>query len=89
MSRGTRRATSVDVILERHSDSVLLIVEDDGVGFEAETPSSADGGFGLLGMQERAALVGATLEIESSAGQGHDRLASNADAAQTQPSDHA
>ena len=29
-------------------------------------------GFGLLGMQERAALVGATLEIESAAGQGHD-----------------
>jgi signal transduction histidine kinase len=27
-------------------------------------------GFGLLGMQERAALVGATLEIESAAGKG-------------------
>ena len=30
----------------------------------------AGGGFGLLGMQERAALVGATLEIESAAGKG-------------------
>src|SRR5262249_26456302 len=27
------RATSVDVILERRSDHVLLVVEDDGVGF--------------------------------------------------------
>ena len=44
---------------------MVLIVEDDGVGFEpAETPRT-EHGFGLLGMQERAALVGATLQIES------------------------
>ena len=50
----------------------LLIVEDDGVGFEpgATRTSAAGQGFGLLGMQERAALVGATLQIESAAGQG-------------------
>ena len=50
---------------------MLLIVEDDGVGFDPgdgrRRPAS---GFGLLGMQERAALVGATLEIESAAGKG-------------------
>ncbi len=64
------KAENVDVILERHGDSVVLIVEDDGVGFEpAETPRT-EHGFGLLGMQERAALVGATLQIESSAGRG-------------------
>jgi two-component system, NarL family, sensor histidine kinase UhpB len=66
------QAKNVDVILERRSDSVLLIVEDDGVGFE---PPAANGGrsaqgFGLLGMQERAALVGASLQIESAAGKG-------------------
>ncbi len=33
----------------------------------------AAAGIGLVGMQERAALVGATLEIESTPGQGHDR----------------
>ena len=63
------RAENVDVILERRADHVLLIIEDDGVGFEADGDSSGHG-FGLLGMQERAALVGATLEIESAAGQG-------------------
>jgi PAS domain S-box-containing protein len=67
------KATNVDVILERHGDSVVLIVEDDGVGFEpidtAKEPG-ADRGFGLLGMQERAAIVGATLQIESSSGGG-------------------
>jgi PAS domain S-box-containing protein len=62
------KARHVEVILERRADHVLLIVEDDGVGFEPE--STAESGFGLLGMQERAALVGATLEIESAAGRG-------------------
>jgi PAS domain S-box-containing protein len=64
------RAHNVDVILERRSDHVMLIVEDDGVGFEAGHVGTADQGFGLLGMQERAALVGATLEIESAPGSG-------------------
>ncbi len=64
------RATRVGVILERHADSVLLIVEDDGVGFEAGAERASGHGFGLLGMQERAALVGATVEIESTSGKG-------------------
>ena len=64
------RAKRVDVILERQADSVLLIVEDDGVGFDPDAEGSAGGGFGLLGMQERAVLVGATVEIESTAGKG-------------------
>jgi signal transduction histidine kinase len=64
------RAANVDVILERRSDHVLLIVEDDGVGFDPASSGGAGQGFGLLGMQERAALVGATLEIESAAGKG-------------------
>jgi PAS domain S-box-containing protein len=64
------RATRVDVILERQPDSVLLIVEDNGVGFDTEGSDTPERGFGLLGMQERAALVGATVEIESTAGEG-------------------
>ena len=67
------RASRVDVILERQADSVLLIVEDDGVGFDANPERDGDAsgdGFGLLGMQERASLVDATLEIESTAGKG-------------------
>ena len=64
------RAKRVDVLLERQADSVLLIVEDDGVGFDADKEGAPGDGFGLLGMQERAALVGATIEIESAAGEG-------------------
>jgi PAS domain S-box-containing protein len=64
------RAQSVDVILERRPDHVMLIVEDDGVGFDPAALGAARQGFGLLGMKERASLVGATLEIESAAGKG-------------------
>jgi signal transduction histidine kinase len=64
------RARRVEVILERRPDCVLLILEDDGVGFaEADTASTRQG-YGLVGMQERAALVGASLEIESTPGKG-------------------
>jgi PAS domain S-box-containing protein len=63
-------ASGVEVILERRADSVVLIVEDDGVGFEPASRETATEGFGLLGMRERASLVGAALEIESSPGNG-------------------
>ena len=66
-------AQRVDVILERRSDAVLLIVEDDGIGFDVE--SARTRGFGLLGMRERAALIGASLDIESTSGQGTTVLA--------------
>jgi PAS domain S-box-containing protein len=64
------RATQVEIILERRGDHVLLAVEDNGVGFEQTTEGDAGQGFGLHGMRERASLIGATLEIESAAGQG-------------------
>jgi PAS domain S-box-containing protein len=64
------QAGRVEVILERRTDHILLIVEDDGVGFDATQAAAGSRGFGLLGMQERAALVGANLEIESSSGSG-------------------
>jgi len=63
------RARRVEVILERRADSILLVVEDDGIGFYAEAKAIGHG-FGLVGMRERAALVGGSLEIESAPGQG-------------------
>ena len=63
------RARRVAVMLEQQGDVVLLTVEDNGVGFEPDE-SGAASGFGLLGMHERAALVGATLQIESTHGSG-------------------
>jgi len=62
-------ASNVEIVLERRGSNVLLVIEDDGKGFEPGTERSGHG-FGLLGMRERAALVGASLEIEASPGAG-------------------
>jgi signal transduction histidine kinase len=64
------RARRVEVILERRPDCVLLIVEDDGIGFSEVDGGKTRRGYGLVGMQERAALVGASLEIDSTPGKG-------------------
>jgi PAS domain S-box-containing protein len=63
-------AQRVEVILERRPDCVLLIIEDDGVGFDTAKATAGRHGFGLVGMMERAGLVGASLDIESTPGQG-------------------
>ena len=62
-------ASRVEIILERRGNNVQLVIEDDGKGFAPSTERSGQG-FGLLGMRERAALVGAALEIESTPGTG-------------------
>ena len=63
-------ASRVDIILERRGNQVLLIVEDNGVGFDPSRPAGPGSSFGLVGMQERAALLGAILQIESAPGGG-------------------
>ena len=63
------RAECADVVLERSAEYLSLIVEDNGVGFDLSSVGSI-GGVGLLGMRERAALVGADLQIESTPGRG-------------------
>jgi signal transduction histidine kinase len=67
------RATNVSLILERRGNHVFAIIEDNGCGFDVEDLSAARAGqrrMGLLGMEERAALVGGSLNIESTPGAG-------------------
>jgi signal transduction histidine kinase len=54
-------------ILEAGPD-LTVTVRDDGSGFGRE--NREDGGFGLIGMDERVSLVGGRLEIESVPGEG-------------------
>ena len=63
------RATRVDLLVERRDDLAMVMIEDDGVGFE---PYRVQGGdhFGLLGMRERAEALGGTLTLESAPGEG-------------------
>ncbi len=72
-------ATHVTISLTYAPDGVEVLVRDDGRGFDVsrQTRSAAQAsesekksGLGLLGMRERAALVGATLDVESAPRQG-------------------
>ncbi len=61
-------AANVSVLVERRGDSAILIVEDDGRGFDVERAlhrSRDEGRLGLFGMQERAVLIDGILTIES------------------------
>jgi signal transduction histidine kinase len=62
-------ATRVGVMLQRLNGHALATIEDDGPGFDVEE-AARQGRLGLLGMRERASLLGGTLEIESSPGKG-------------------
>jgi two-component system CheB/CheR fusion protein len=63
-------ASRVDVVLGANDGRVTLVVEDDGLGFDLGQESVNAKGFGLSGMRERAALVGASLHIESKPDKG-------------------
>jgi two-component system CheB/CheR fusion protein len=66
-------ARKVGVMLDRRAGRVSLVVEDDGAGFEVSgglPKSGAAGKLGLLGMRERVAHAGGTLDIESKPGAG-------------------
>jgi signal transduction histidine kinase len=60
-------ATRVDVRLAFAYDTVEVVIADDGQGFDLAT---VGGGFGLVGMRERIALVRGTFEIDSRPGAG-------------------
>jgi len=62
------RATKVDVLLELRDAQLVLIVEDNGVGFVMD--QSNEDRFGLSGIRERASLLGGEMEIESKPGEG-------------------
>lgn len=67
------RATRAIVRLEFDDAVVRLVVEDDGRGFDVEQVLSARAeqrAWGLLGIQERVALVGGKFRVDSVSGQG-------------------
>lgn len=67
------QARRVSVLLQRTAGQVVAVVEDDGLGFGPEPISGQSGErdrLGILGMQERATLVGGTMAVESSPGKG-------------------
>ncbi len=60
----------VTVSLARHAGRAVLVIEDDGRGFDPGVMRSSAAGVGLATMRERAALAGGECEIESSPARG-------------------
>lgn len=64
------KAKNAEILLERRDDILLLIISDNGIGFNPKKIKTNNKGIGLLGMRERATIIGGTIEIESTPGQG-------------------
>ena len=64
-------ASIVRVRIEHKDDYVVVLVTDDGKGFETSAALDSTGrGLGIFGMRERAAYVGGTVDIDSEPGDG-------------------
>lgn len=63
------RAKRLTLSLSQTEQAITLTIRDDGVGFDLAQADNA-GHFGLLGMRERAAMVGGEFNVESDRGKG-------------------
>jgi signal transduction histidine kinase len=65
------RARTCRVSLERDGDLIRVAIEDDGAGFSAAPGTdAARRGLGLIGVRERATLLGGTLNVVTASGEG-------------------
>jgi signal transduction histidine kinase len=65
--------TQAEMCLDFYAETVRLVVKDDGRGFtvpESPAQMTGNGHYGLLGIQERAELIGAQMTIESETNKG-------------------
>jgi len=71
-TRKHSQATQVKIRLECFNGRIGLMITDNGKGFDLQQAESAakGGHLGLLGMKERAQLIGAQLKIDSGPGKG-------------------
>ncbi|HEX9714585.1 MAG TPA: ATP-binding protein, partial [Desulfurivibrionaceae bacterium] len=56
-------------VLKKRLDGLVLLIRDNGRGFDPANSSSSKS-LGLLGMRERAAILGGRVEISSAPGKG-------------------
>ena len=89
------KATQVEISLHQQDDALVLTVQDNGVGF-SERALQREGSYGLLGMRERAHMLGGRLSLDTPPGLGgrvtvHLPLAPTGEPSATQgarPTDH-
>lgn len=67
------QAESISILVERQGSHLIVIIEDDGIGFDLnklQEPSLEYKHLGIFGMEERASIVGGSFSIESEPGIG-------------------
>lgn len=83
-------ASHLSVTVTFQPDNLTLSVTDDGAGFNIDSFSEQDSEhLGLLGMRERARLLGGRLEVRTGSGQGTEVVATIPLGEQAQPRDPA
>ncbi len=63
-------ASNVSITVQAGRDSLRVVIEDDGRGFDPDHANINEGHFGLAGMRERLSMLRGSLQIESSPGSG-------------------
>ena len=63
------KATRAEVVLQKQRDRLVLWIRDNGRGFD-QADSSLSKSLGVLGMRERAAILGGQVKISSAPGKG-------------------
>ncbi|MGL1888041.1 MAG: PAS domain-containing protein [Reichenbachiella sp.] len=63
-------ATKATIQLIYHNSSIILSIDDNGQGFDANMIRNEKGAFGLNSMKNRAESIGGRFDIESSIGRG-------------------
>jgi signal transduction histidine kinase len=64
------QATNVSAHLTADEQNIRLVISDNGRGYSAPSPDQPSRSFGVLGMKERASLLGGRLALEGRPGAG-------------------
>lgn len=64
------QARHANIEIAHYQDLISLSVKDDGMGFDSRSQNGNGAHLGILGMQERIALLGGTFNIQSMPGSG-------------------
>jgi signal transduction histidine kinase len=62
--------TKVQILIEQRTETLSVQVEDDGAGFVLNEKHVRHSGLGILGMRERASMLGGSVAIQSAPGKG-------------------
>ncbi|MFY0626684.1 MAG: PAS domain-containing protein [Reichenbachiella sp.] len=63
-------ASEANIQLIKHSNSIILTIEDNGVGFDKKEMNNFKSSFGMNGMKNRASSIGGQLYLDTSEGRG-------------------